>query len=261
VIITSTRATLGYLPRAAWWIDRWTSRLGSRIVAVSRGTAAFITDVERIPAERVRIIPNGVDLGRFTPRDQAESRAALGVPPRARVLAVVGRLAAQKGHTVLLRSLTRLPDRGNLVCLIAGDGPLRGALEREASEYGLNGVCRFLGAVPDPRTVYAAADLTVLPSFFEGMPNVLLEAMAMGCPAVATDVAGSQELVHPGVTGFLVPAGKVDALAEGITRALATFGAETRAAIRRHAESAHGIDRMIGRVEQLYTEELAGAGR
>src|SRR5207253_6012868 len=156
---------------------------------------------ERISRERVVVIPNGVDLERFAPRDRLAARVQYRVGEGAFVVASIGRLGQQKGHTYLLQALAGVHKQiPSLVCLIAGEGPLRQALESEARALGLEGVCRFLGSVRDIETVLAIADVAALPSLYEGMPNVVLEAMAMGCPVIASAVGGSTELVRHGET-------------------------------------------------------------
>lgn len=264
VVVTSTRASLSYLPRVAWWLDRATARWCQRIVAVSRGTAEFVIDRERMPRDKVVVIPNGVDLEHFRPGDRASARARLGVASDAFVVACVGRLHPQKGHRHLFQALSAVRERlPGLICLIAGDGPLRGALEAEAERLGLETVCRFFGVQDPIQPLYDAADVTALPSLYEGMPNVVLEAMAMGCPVIATAVEGSVDLVDPGVTGLLVPPADAPALGRALV-ALAgdpvgrtAMGVAARAA----AERSHGIDHMVTALEALYANEWESAVR
>jgi L-malate glycosyltransferase len=258
VVLTSTRAPLEYLPRFAWWLDRFTSRWCQRIIAVSQHTADVIVRVEGISKDKVLVVPNGVDLQRFSPRSLSEARANWRVEEHAFVVGSVGRLSPEKGHRYLLEALAiakkSIP---SLVCLIAGDGPLRSQLERQARELGLRDVCRFLGEVSQIETVFAALDVTVLPSLFEGMPNAVLEAMAMGCPVVATAVGGSTELLSQGETGLLVPPADPGALAGAIVR-VATSDAlrdSMRRRCRAVAEARHGIDGTIRSIEQLYLDE------
>lgn len=258
IILTSTRAPLEYLPRFAWWLDRFTSRWCQRVLAVSRHTADVIVRVEGIPSDKVVVVPNGVDLQRFSPRSLGEARATWGVEERAFVVGTIGRLSPEKGHRYLLEALAIVKEAvPTLVCLIAGGGPLRNQLERQVGELGLGGVCRFLGEVPQVETVFAAVDVMVLPSLFEGMPNAVLEAMAMGCPVVATAVGGSTELVGEGETGLLVPPADPMALAGAIVR-LASSEAlreSMRKRSREVAEARHGIDRTIRSIEQIYLDE------
>ena len=239
-------------------LDRVTTRWCRRIIAVSEHTADVIVRVEGIARQKIVVIPNGVDLERFAPRDLGVARAHLDVPRDAFVVASIGRLSQEKGHRYLLEALaTARKDIPSIVCLIAGDGPLRNRLETQVRALGLEMVCRFLGDVPNIEAVFAAADVAVLPSVFEGMPNAALEAMAMGCPVIATAVGGSKEVVRHGETGFLVPPGHPAALSSALANIAAS--AERRGRMRDRsreiAVACHGIDRMIRSVERLYLEE------
>jgi glycosyltransferase involved in cell wall biosynthesis len=258
VVLTSTRAPLEYLPRVAWWLDRVTARWCQRIIAVSEHTADVSVRVEGIPRHKVVVIPNGVDLHRFAPRDLRIAKARLGLAEDAFVVASVGRLSQEKGHHYLLHALAAVRDAiPSIACLIGGDGPLRHALQSQARALGLEEVCRFLGDVAEIETVFAAADVTVLPSLFEGMPNAVLEAMAMGCPVIATAVGGSLELVRHGETGLLVPPINVKALADALVEIAGSPERRggMRARSREIAQARHGIDSMIRSVEGLYLEE------
>ena len=258
VVLTSTRASLEYLPRAAWWLDRFTARWCRRILAVSQGTADFVVQRERIPAHKVVVVPNGVDVRRFQPGDRAAARARWDVEEGDFVVACVGRLHEQKGHRHLFEALAVARRQiSRIVCLVAGDGPRRAAVMAEADALGLEHAVRFLGHVQQIHSVYDAADVVVLPSLYEGMSNVLLEAMAMERPVIATAVEGSAELVRPGETGFLVPPGDEAALEEALVE-LAGSPSRSRAMgvrARQLAERHHSIDNTVSRIEELYLQE------
>jgi glycosyltransferase involved in cell wall biosynthesis len=139
--------------------------------------------------------------------------------PSARTILCVGRLSPEKGHLVLLDALRRLQDRGcRAQCLLVGDGPMRPAIETGLARMALSGAVRMTGALPANEVLglYASARMLVLASFTEGVPVVLMEAMAAGCPVVATRVGGIGELVEEGITGKLVAPGDPEALAEAI---------------------------------------------
>lgn len=258
VVLTSTRAPPHYLPRPAWWLDRLTAHWCQRIIAVSKDTADVITRVEGIAREKIVVIPNGVDLHRFAPRDFRDARTHWGIDEGMFVVASVGRLSPEKGHHYLLRALAAARSAiPSIACLIAGDGPLRHEIATQVRTLGLEGVCRFLGEVPAVETVLAAADVAVLPSVFEGMPNIVLEAMAMGCPVIATAVGGSTELVRHGETGFLVPQADAAALADALLELARSpeRRSEMRARSREIAKACHGIEHMIHSIEHLYLDE------
>lgn len=258
VVLTSTRAPLAYLPRFAWWLDRVTASWCNRIIAVSQHTAETIVRVEGIPRQKVIVIPNGVDLTRFTPRDRQQARANLGINGTPFVIASIGRLSAEKGQDYLIEALVAIRSRiAHPVCLFAGGGPLRDKLESQARLASLDSTCRFLGEVVDVESVFAAADVVVLPSLFEGMPNVVLEAMAMGRPVIASAVGGSTELVRHGETGLLIPPADSAALAHALVSIASSAERRQQMGVRARevAEAEYGIDGMIRSVENLYLDE------
>jgi glycosyltransferase involved in cell wall biosynthesis len=144
-------------------------------------------------------------------------------PPLNRRLVCVGRLAEQKGQLVLIKAAARLKREGQDFELIqAGDGPLRSEIEAAIHDHGLAGMVRLVGwqSNTEVRDLIRSSRAMVLPSFAEGLPVVIMEALALGRPVISTYVAGIPELVEPGVTGWLVPASSEDALAEAMRAAL-----------------------------------------
>ncbi len=173
-------------------------------------------------ADRVRVLHCGIDLEKFPP---ATTRTTpISGPVR---LLCVASLTDYKGHRHLLDALALLNNRGvDAACTLVGDGPLRRDLELHARDLGVADRTRFLGRRPSPevRAQLSSSDVFVLPSvqassgFMEGIPVALMEAMAAGCPVIASDLSGIPELVEDGVTGILVPPGNAEALAEAIER-------------------------------------------
>ncbi|MFI5178558.1 MAG: glycosyltransferase family 4 protein [Vicinamibacterales bacterium] len=197
----------------------------ARYIEDLRLADAIIADgwaAEHLPAQIGRTIehvPKGVDTDRFRP-DGPTRRAALGLDGK-RVALVVSRLVPIKNVALAIGAMGRLAaELPDLVMVVAGDGPLRPALESQAAALGLAGRITFAGRVPhdDLPAWYRSADLFVLPSEFDNSPNVVLEAMASGVPVVATDVGGLREYVHPGVNGDLVPSGDAASLARAMAR-------------------------------------------
>ena len=155
----------------------------------------------------------GEDLLRATP-------TAVPVAPR---LVCVARLNEQKGHLLLVEAAARLAADGlKFELVLAGDGPLRGEIEGAIARHGLDGEVKLAGWMSGAqvREAVVASRALVLPSFAEGLPVVVMEALALGRPVVTTAIAGIPELVESGVTGWLVPAGSVDALAAAMRAAL-----------------------------------------
>jgi glycosyltransferase involved in cell wall biosynthesis len=187
-----------------------------------------------IPLDKVHVFSRGVDEGVFSPGDRADARARLGIP-QVRMLLWVGRMVPVKGLDVLLEACLRLKSRNLRFRLyLVGDGPLLESLETRVKADGLQEQVYFAGAVPNEKLAdwYRAADLTVLPSRSEGVPNVLLESLACGTPFVASRVGGVADLAeNPELD--LVPPEDADALAAAIVRRLHSVTEPGRAPTRR----------------------------
>ncbi|HVK13446.1 MAG TPA: glycosyltransferase, partial [Gemmataceae bacterium] len=191
------------------------------VVAVSRHLAVRVAELGVDP-QRIRVIYDGVDGAAFRAGDRDKARARLGLPAGRHALCVAN-LVPVKGHAVLLDALARLKARGaEVTCHLIGDGPLRSALAARAAELGLGDSVRLVGAVAHERLPdwFRAADVFVLASRSEGVPCVLLEALACGTPFVASAVGGIPEIAHLGLSA-LVPPGDAGRLADEVGRALA----------------------------------------
>lgn len=222
-------------------------------VAVT-GSLADVALLEReCASERVSVIPNGVDLSRFTadPAARREVRLELGIPDDAFVVGSVGRLAPEKDHALLIRATEALRARGAHL-VIVGEGPERPRLE------GATGV-HLVGARSDVPRWLAAFDVFALSSKSEGLPLALIEGMAAELPVVATRVGGVADVVDDGVTGFLVPAGDPGSL-EAALDSLAGDRPRARAmgsAARTRVLPRHGVERMAREYQALYQGLLA----
>lgn len=227
-----------------------------RVVANARAAAAQLA-LERVPAHKVAVVPNGLHVEHFTPR---------ALPSSLRRVAMVANLRPEKGQDVLIDAvpevLRRFPDaRFDLI----GDGSERAALERRARERGVADAVSFLGHREDVAALLAASDIFVLPSRSEAFPNALLEAMAAGIPVVASAVGGVTEIVEDERNGLLVPPGDAGALARQICRlmddsALATTLADNA---RTLVQTRFSFDRMVAAIDDIYVSELtrrAGVG-
>lgn len=193
--------------------------------------------------DRITVLRNGVDLEKFQPGDRAAARAALGLDGR--VLASVGLLIERKGHHLVIEALAELP---GVTLLICGDGPERAHLETLARRFGVADRVRFMGQVPhtELKTVYSAVDALVLASSREGWANVLLEAMACGTPAIATDVWGTAEVVAAPEAGVLTKERSAPALAAATRRLFDAM--PDRAATRAYAEGFSWDDTTAGQL-------------
>jgi len=213
--------------KSRYFVDRFLSRFVDRYVAVSQANARYLVDQKGIPLGKVEVIRNGCDLDRFRPgrAGSQELKAGLGFAPEDPVVTVVGRLEPQKGHRVLLDALPlvlRQFPSARLVCV--GEGSLRSELELLAETNGVARSVRFVGQQARVEDWLALADLVVLPSLWEGLPLIAIEALAAGRPIVATAVDGTPEVVVNGVTGLTVPPGDERALARAVTHLLADPG-------------------------------------
>lgn len=244
-------------------IDRAVGWLQNGYIAVSHANAGYLIEELRLPARKVRAIPNGVDVERFAAPQPAalDPRPTLGIGADELLLICVARLEPQKGHGVLLEALAHLePDvraRLRLVCL--GDGALRQQLEEQTVALGLSERVVWAGYCPHIERWLAVADVFVLPSFYEGLPLVALEAAAAGRPVVATAVDGTPEAVGDGDNGLLVPAGDATALAAALAR-LAADPALRRALGdrgRQRARLEFGLERQLAATGDYYCELLA----
>jgi glycosyltransferase involved in cell wall biosynthesis len=229
--------------------------LADKVLAVSARLAERMSAETGFPLPQIRTIRNGVDLGRFGRVSRADARASLGLAKDELVIGTMGRLVPVKDQAALIEAACLLHDFGLYpTVIIAGDGPLRGELEAQVAAAGQSARIRLLGQRADPELVLAALDAYVLSSISEGMPNTVLEAMATGLPVVATRVGGVDELIEPGITGFVVPPRDPDALARAIETLLRDPGLRRTigTAARMRAESEFALSGMIRRYEALY---------
>lgn len=236
------------------WIDRRTNWLVDRNVCVSRGVADYCERESGFEPAKTVVIPNGVDVSAFTAAKPADW-TRLGLPADSRVALTIGRLEPQKGMDLLLASIAAVASRvPALHLVIVGDGPDRASLQAQARALGIESRVWFLGRRPNVPELLAASEVFVLASRWEGMPNVVLEAMAAGKPIVATAVEGTTELICDGVTGWLVPVGELDTLATALHEAFAVPGAaRSRGVSAQHlVNEQFTIESMVARYAALY---------
>lgn len=233
-----------------------------RLIAVSTPLKEELVRTGSRP-EAVTVVPNGIDETRFVrrPAEREPMRRELGIQSEEVVVGAVGRLERQKRFDLLMRAFAELRARHpHLRLLIAGDGGLGPELRRLRDELGLGDDCRLLGHQPDISRLHHAFDLFVQASDDEGSPNVVLEAMAMETPIVATDVGGTADILLDGRDGLIVPPGDLQRLTAAIDRCLTDFSsAHTRAvAARRRVEAELSFERRMARVERIYDEMADG---
>jgi glycosyltransferase involved in cell wall biosynthesis len=206
------------------------------------------------------LIPNAIDLSRFenVQRDRARSRRMLGWPEGAFIIVSIGRLTEQKGYIYLIEATARLRQQLPVARVyIVGEGELRETLQMHIAQLDLQDTVALVGSLQNVTDVYTAADLFVSSSLWEGLPTVILEAMAMQTPVVATDIEGTRYLVQHERTGLLVPPADPDALASAVMRASqesARMRTMAQAALERVRE--FSIEHVTGRLVQLYRQHL-----
>lgn len=239
-----------------WWADC--------VIAVSERVAQKVRGAG-VPDGKIAVIPGGVDAQDFFPSPDARSlaRRRFGIPEHTFVIAAGGRFVPGKGFDVLIKAVAMLPPSERPIVLLAGDGKERTFLEQLAERKGLKDIVYFLGFQGEIRPLLWAADVFVhCPTHFpEGLPNVLLEAMAAGLPVIGSCVGGIPEIIRDGETGLLVSPGDPEGLAEALLRL--QRGREIRERLGRSGQlwvkTHHRLEGVITKTLQVY-ERLVGQG-
>jgi glycosyltransferase involved in cell wall biosynthesis len=217
-----------------------------------------------VPASRCTLIHNAIDEREFSrsmPPAAAPLRAKMGTPAGRLVIGAVGRLSPEKGFDLLVKAAANLIAAGlEIEVWIAGDGDARADLERQIAELKLNDRVKLLGFVGDTISLYQALDVFVLSSLREGLPNVVLEALAMRVPVVSTRVAGVPKMISDGVQGLLVPVNDADALTAAMKRVVDDAGLRERLASegRSLIEAKYSFTRRMEKVKAVYDRVLTG---
>ena len=224
-------------------------------IAVADSHGAHMITQERFPAEKVFVIPNGVDTMRFAPvPDAASVRQEIGIGPTDPVVSIVAALRPEKNHELFLEVTRRVTQRiANAKFLIIGDGPRREPLERHAAELGVIQCVHFLGTRDDVPRLLSTSDVFALTSLNEANPVSILEAMSVGKPVVATNVGSIKEAVSNGRNGFLVPPGDAAAFTARVVELIEDpLSAQAMGAgARRAAVALWSVDAMVRRYERL----------
>ncbi|MCC6765163.1 MAG: glycosyltransferase [Deltaproteobacteria bacterium] len=207
------------------------------------------------PRHGIHYVGNGINLERFAQRSAPPTNPRL-------VLLCVGRIEPVKNHPMLFRALATLRRTHDVVLRLVGDGPLEGQYREDLARAGLADAVEFLGYRYDVPALTAAADVVVLTSVKEGIPRALMQAAAVGVPAVATDVKGSREVVVDGVTGYLVPLGDAERLTDRLDALLAAPALRAQMGLRAAAHAREHFDerRVAQRLVQTYRAALQSRG-
>lgn len=245
--------------RVFLFLERLTARMSDALITLTNGLRDELVNTYRIaPAEKFRVLSLGLDLDRFLeqPRKAGAFRREHGIAADAPLIGIVGRLVPVKNHALFLDAAARVcAHRSDAQFAIIGDGELRAALEAQVNALGLADVVRFTGWVRDLAPAYSDLDCNVISSLNEGTPVSVIEALAAGCPVVATRVGGLDDLLEGGALGMLVPSGDAAALADAIVRSLAAPPGDARQ--RQAIRDRYHIDRLAGELAALYRELLA----
>jgi len=247
-------------------LERLASRWCDRMIFISQPLIDWGLREGVVDAKKVVKIYSGIELDRFRPaskKEEAFLKKKWGIKPQEPVVGIVSKLWNGKGHSVLIHAFEKvIRDAGNARLMIVGEGYLQKDLERLVSKKGLEGKVLFTGFQMNVRDIMACFDVAILPSFFEGMGRVLLEAMAMKKPVVGSRVGGIPELIEDGVNGFLVDPGNIDQLAAAILRILKDRGLAKKmgAAGRKKIQDKFSADYMVASIDRVYSELLAKKG-
>lgn len=247
-----------------YWIDRICLRRYDRVVCVSEDL--FRKCLARgVPEERCLLIENAVDVAEFARMlSPADARRTLGEDPDRLVIGAVGRLQAEKGFDVLIRAADRLLAKGcDFDVWIVGEGDQHATLQALIGELGRGDRIRLLGHRANPIEVYQAMDMFALSSLREGLPNVVLEAMALEVPLAATRIAGIPQLIEHDVNGLIVEPGSVDSLAIALERLLVDPDLRVRLgrAARASVEARYSLDVRMQKIQKVFDDLLGRTAR
>lgn len=243
--------------------QRFTHKMAHRILVNSEAIRDFIVTQSNAPAEKIVVIRNGLNevpnVTELREEQRASLRRELHLKDDAVIVGSVARLHPVKGHCHLLNAAARvLAEAPDTHFVLVGDGELRADVERQISELGIGNRIHLLGDRTDASQLVAGFDLALLSSLHEGLPNTVMEAMAVAVPVVATNVGGANELIKDYESGFLVPPAKPEAMAEQILFALNHRDQTELIGLRgrRSILSQFSMQGMVESTEKLYLEIL-----
>ncbi len=250
-------ATVHGLNSAFWY------RSAPGLLAVSDAVKRHLV-AQGIPDRRMRVLYNGIALARYSVMPVGAAKRAAGLDPRIPVAGIFGRLSPEKGQAVAVDAWSEVASRfPQSLLILAGAGKCEAELREQVAQRGLTARVRIAGFVDDPRTLMAACDVVLLPSFKEGLSMAALEAMALGRPVIASAVDGLPEVVVAGETGLLVLPGDRQCLAQAITTLFndPARAADLGTAGRRRVAAQFDADQQLARLRDIFAETIAGCQR
>lgn len=246
------------LPDRVEWLNRQLSGITDAFIGVAESHGHYLAEHEGCPADKVRVIPNGVDIERFRPRTESSSlRAELEIPIDAPLAGILAALRPEKNHGLFLQAASLVHAQfPSAHFLVIGDGPLRPQLEQMSAELGITNVVHFLGNRFDVPELLSLLDVLVLSSHMEANPVSILEAMACETPVVATRVGSVPQSVHDGATGFLVPPGDARQMAARIEQLLTnhSLAQQLGQAGREYVAARASLEQMVEGYQDLIAE-------
>ncbi len=246
-------------------LEQAAAALSDRVITISPALKVDLLRYRIAPAKKIEVVPLGFDLQPFleSKEHRGEFRNRLNLPRDVALVGIVGRLVPVKNHRLFLAAAERLHAAGMRArFVVIGDGELRVDLEREARDLGLADAVIFTGWQRNLPAIYADLDVVVLTSVNEGTPVSVIEAMAAGCPVVATRVGGVPDVIQDGVTGRLVASGDVEGLARAMREALTDRELTQRMAEAARAEVSqrYTVEALVRNTEALYERLLREKG-
>ncbi len=236
------------------WMDRITSWMVNLEICVSKEVKNFTIEKANISEHKLKIVENGIPDSFLDAVTSYRNKKAHSL-----VVGTVARLSEQKGIKYLLHAAKRIIEQfPSITVIIAGSGPLSSQLKELSTKLNISRNVKFIGFRNDIPELLSVIDIFVLPSLWEGMPNVVLEAMAAGKPVIATDTGGSKDLIDSNINGVLVEPGNSEALAEAILKLLGDPAQRQRLgeSAREKVKERFPIDKMVSKTEQVYTQFL-----
>ncbi|MDE2292812.1 MAG: glycosyltransferase [Elusimicrobia bacterium] len=261
-LVSSPRVNYRTREPLSLWVDGWLKKADDLLVAECEASREYLLSRRGYAEDRVVTIRNGTDVAGWTvsKADRARLRRELGVTEGETLYGAVGRLDEQKGHVYLLEAVAKLRAQLPVRVVLVGDGPLRAFLADKVRQLGLEGVAHLVGERSDVTAWLSAFDVFCLPSLWEGLPNALLEAMALGLPVVATKVDGVPEAVAHDVTGLLCAPKDSQALFLPMQDLAAEPALRRKLgdAARKTVLENFTLSRMVSSYEDVYKRVLAG---
>lgn len=247
-------------------LDQGLLRWFDRVIAVS-GHMAQTFSTFGVQQKRTTVIPNALVVEDYQPGRDDTLRHEWGVPTDVFLIGNIGRLSPEKGQDLLLRAVQQLVGRNHRMHLVfVGIGPQESFLRSMSRDFGIEGQVSFAGFQKDMARVYRNLDLVVQSSHTEGMPNVVLEAMLMEVPVVATNVGGTAEIVQPVCEDFLIEPGRVEALFEGIDKVIADqdrykgYARQGRRYVAEHFNQSRRVELLMKVYEEVLAERYCMNG-